>query len=169
MKNKIKKKFPNFYMYFYLMKKIGMGLALINILFQRLFRVNGHVPVMMHYTSTVIGTKLYFNRDINTISSFAASHSVYLQTLNGVHFGCNVLIAPGVKIISANHSKHSDRTSIYSDPIVIGNNVWIGANAVILPGVQIADGCVIGAGSVVTKSFKTPGSIIVGNPAKKNN
>ena len=51
----------------------------------------------------------------------------------------------------------------------LGDNVDVGANAVIIGDVQIADNCVIGAGAVVTKSFVEPGSIIVGVPARKIN
>lgn len=51
----------------------------------------------------------------------------------------------------------------------LGNNVDVGANAVITGDVQIADNCIIGAGAVVTKSFEEPGSVIVGVPAKKIN
>ena len=50
-------------------------------------------------------------------------------------------------------------------PITIGNDVWIGANSVIIAGVKIADGSVIGAGSVVTKNI-TKNSIVGGVPAK---
>jgi acetyltransferase-like isoleucine patch superfamily enzyme len=60
-----------------------------------------------------------------------------------------------------NYAKHTE-----SKPIIIGNDVWIGANAVILPEVNIADGSVIGAGSVVTKSFGNRNCVIAGNPAK---
>lgn len=52
-------------------------------------------------------------------------------------------------------------------PIRIGNNVWAGANVIILPGVEIADNCIIGAGFVVTKSFLNSGSVIVGNQQEK--
>ena len=50
--------------------------------------------------------------------------------------------------------------------IVIGNDVWIGARVVVLPGVHIADGCVVGAGSVVTSSLAEPYGIYAGNPAR---
>ena len=50
--------------------------------------------------------------------------------------------------------------------IKIGNNVYIGNNAMIMPGVSIADNCIIGAGSIVTKSFLDSGIIIAGVPAK---
>ena len=71
----------------------------------------------------------------------------------------------GSKIISANHDV-SDFSKHIKKPVKIGNNVWIGANVVILPGVEIGDNTVIGAGSIVTKSFKEGNCIIAGNPAK---
>lgn len=52
--------------------------------------------------------------------------------------------------------------------MTVGNDVWIGGNAVILPGVTIGDGAVIGAGSVVTHDV-APGAIVAGNPAKPLN
>ncbi|NCP91159.1 MAG: maltose acetyltransferase, partial [Flavobacteriales bacterium] len=75
---------------------------------------------------------------------------------------------PNVKIYTATHPlEHTLRNSgkEFSKPITIENNVWIGGNAVICPGVTIGDNVVIGAGSVVTKSF--PNNVfIAGNPAK---
>ena len=50
--------------------------------------------------------------------------------------------------------------------IVVGNDVWIGARVVVLPGVHIADGCVVGAGSVVTSDLAEPYGIYAGNPAR---
>lgn len=58
-----------------------------------------------------------------------------------------------------------DRNASNCAPIVIGSDVWIGERSIILKGVNIGDGCIIAAGSVVTKSFP-PNSIIGGNPAK---
>jgi acetyltransferase-like isoleucine patch superfamily enzyme len=49
--------------------------------------------------------------------------------------------------------------------VIIGNDVWIGANAVILKGVTIGDGAVVGAGAVVTSDVP-PGAVVAGNPAK---
>jgi len=54
---------------------------------------------------------------------------------------------------------------VIKDPVVIGNNCWIGGGATILAGVHIGDGCVIAAGSVVTKSVAA-NSIVAGVPAK---
>lgn len=84
-----------------------------------------------------------------------------------ITIGDNVFIGPDTCITTANHPiLHKERlmTSLGS-PITIGNNVWIGANCTILPGITIDDSSVIGAGSVVTKNI--PENVIaVGNPCK---
>lgn len=94
---------------------------------------------------------------------------------NIIRIGRNGLIAPYVQIYTAVHPlKASDR--IYhngsttrfhtsSKPVIIGDNVWIGGNAVICPGVTIGDNVTIGAGSVVTKDI--PGNVLAfGNPCR---
>lgn len=53
----------------------------------------------------------------------------------------------------------------FARPIIVGNNVWIGANVTVVPGVTIGDNCVIGAGSVVTKDIPD-NTVAVGNPCK---
>lgn len=88
----------------------------------------------------------------------------------GVEIGQNTLIAMHTCIVSANHTIPDKKTLIRSQgdillPIKIGDDVWIGAGCKILGGVTIGDGCVVGAGSVVTKSLP-PYSIAVGVPAK---
>lgn len=89
----------------------------------------------------------------------------YIQGRNGIIFGDNVKLGPGVGVISANHDLHKLDDWTPSDPIVIGNNVWIGMNAVVLPGVKVGDNVIIGAGSIVTKSL--PANCIAGgNPCK---
>ena len=84
--------------------------------------------------------------------------------------GDNIMTGPNVSIIAGNHAielsdKPMSQQPTNSKGIVIGNNVWVGANSVILDGVTIADGAVIGAGSVVTKNAEANG-IYIGNPAK---
>jgi len=89
----------------------------------------------------------------------------YIQARNGIRLGNNVRIGPGVGIISAGHSL--DDYDVHEDgpPIVIGNNVWIGMNSVILPEVTIGDNVVVGAGSIVTTDIPA-NSIAAGNPCK---
>ena len=85
-----------------------------------------------------------------------------------VTIGKNVQIAPNVSIYTAGHPIHPVTRNTgyeYGIPITIGDNVWIGGNVVILPGVKIGDNVVIGAGSVVTKDI--PDHVIaMGNPCK---
>lgn len=88
----------------------------------------------------------------------------------GVQIGSDVLMGPDVKIITRNHVFDDPKIIINHQgitfhPVIIGNDVWIGANAVILPGVKIGDGAVIAAGAVVTKDV-APYTIVGGVPAK---
>ena len=74
-----------------------------------------------------------------------------------VHIGNNVMVAPNVTLSVTGHPvdpEYRRGGTQFSLPIVIGDDVWIGANSVILPGVTIGDNSVIGAGSVVTKIFQ---------------
>lgn len=86
-----------------------------------------------------------------------------------IFVGDNVLFAPNVVVATAGHPILPElRCPVqcqYNRPVHIGNNVWIGAGAVILPGVTIGDNSVIGAGSVVTKDI--PANVVaVGNPCR---
>ena len=85
-----------------------------------------------------------------------------------VSFGNNVFIAPGCGFHTAEHPLDVEQRSKgleYAYPITIGNNVWIGAQSVILSGITIGDNCVIGAGSVVTHDI--PDNVVaVGNPCR---
>ncbi|PZP49577.1 MAG: maltose acetyltransferase [Pseudopedobacter saltans] len=85
-----------------------------------------------------------------------------------VTFGDNVLIAPNCGFYTAEHPVDAviRKTGLESArPITVGNNVWIGAQAIILPGVTIGDNAIIGAGSVVTKDIPA-NSVAVGNPCR---
>ena len=78
------------------------------------------------------------------------------------------MLAPNVQIYTATHPiGYKERNSgiEFAKPISIGNNVWIGGNSVICPGVTLGNNVVVGAGSVVTKNF--PDNVVIaGNPAK---
>lgn len=95
-----------------------------------------------------------------------ANHNLIILDGASVSIGDNVLIAPNVVISTAGHPvEPAIRTSglEFVSPIVIGNNVWIGANVVILPGVEIQENVTIGAGSVVTRSIPA-NCVAAGNP-----
>src|SRR5699024_5216162 len=85
-----------------------------------------------------------------------------------ITIGYNVFIAPNVCIITEEHAMDVEQRAAgleYARPVIIGDNVWICAGALILPGVTIGEGSVIGAVSVVTKDIP-PKSLEVGSPCK---
>jgi maltose O-acetyltransferase len=88
----------------------------------------------------------------------------------GITIGSNVLIGPGVTIYSQNHGFGKRGQLIESEgyirkPVVIGNDVWLAANVIVLPGVTIGDHVVVAAGSVVTRDIPTE-MVAAGNPAR---
>lgn len=85
-----------------------------------------------------------------------------------VVFGDNVFVAPNCGFYTAGHPLDIGRRNAgleYARPIRVGSNVWIGAQTCVLPGVSIGEGCVIGAGSVVTRDIPAF-SVAVGNPCR---
>lgn len=107
-----------------------------------------------------IGSRTKFNSGVNVVADFGE-----------ISIGEDVLIAMNVIMRSSNHRfDRSPRVPINqqghtSEKIEVGNDVWIGAGAVLLPGSKIGDHCVIGASAVVTGEIP-PGSVAVGIPAK---
>lgn len=101
---------------------------------------------------------------------------VHIGAVGSITIGDNVLMASKIYISDHNHGSYDELVSDHPmsipierkslcNPVVIGNNVWIGESVCVLPGVTIGEGCVIGALAVVTKSIP-PYSIAVGSPAK---
>lgn len=142
---------------------ISFSTWLLNFVFQRIFRINSIAPCQVHYTSQVIGNNIELGE--NVWKSFALSGNCYIQAGNGIFIGDNTIFAPGVKLVSANHDLKNKKAWKKANKISIGKDCWIGANAVILPEVQLGDNVIVGAGAVVTKSFGS-NLIIAGNPAK---
>lgn len=141
------------------------GLRLVNLFFQKILRINSKLNFMIHFTSQANGQIILGK---NVVKSFASSGSCYFQGINGIYIGDNTIFAPGVKVISSNHSKSDLEKHVKTEPIRIGKNCWIGTNAVILPEVQLGDNVIIAAGAVVTKSFGD-NKILAGVPAKPIN
>ncbi len=84
----------------------------------------------------------------------------------GLKIGENCSISPEVTMLSMGHDPQDPGFAVSGGLTTIGDYVWIGTRAIILPGVTIGEGAVIGAGSIVTRDI-APWKIAVGNPAKE--
>jgi len=112
---------------------------------------------------------IYYPQNVYLGKHAFLNRGVYIVAPEKIYFGDNVLIGPYVVINSGNHRYVDSSRLIRSQghklaSIIIEDDVWIGAHAVILPGVRLGRGCVVGAGAVVTKSVE-PNMVVAGVPA----
>lgn len=122
--------------------------------------------------------------DYSVIESFACINNAVGDVIIGDHtriglhntiigpveIGNNVNLAQGITVTALNHNfsdtnKRIDEQGVSTNPVTIEDDVWVGVNAVILPGVTIGEHCVVAAGAVVTKDVP-PHSLVAGIPAK---
>lgn len=129
---------------------------------QKLFMINGRVPWPVHFTSRVLYPK---RMTVGTCCAPGLAGNCYIQARNGIYVGDNLWTGPGVGLISSNHDLNDYRRHVDTEPLRIGNNVWIGMNAVLLPSITVGNNVAIGANAVVTKDL--PDNVIaVGNPCR---
>ncbi len=109
-----------------------------------------------------------YGRNTTVGERFFANYNLTVLDVCKVTIGDNVMLAPNVSLYGAGHPIHPDARNSgyeYGAPITIGDNVWIGGSACVLPGVTIGNNVVIGAGSVVAKDI--PDNVIAaGNPCR---
>lgn len=146
----------------YRVTRYGLKSYLTYFVMQRIFRINSHVPWMVHW-STIISHPERIKMQIDGIGFLPGG---YFQAVNGIIIGKNLRVGPGVKIISANHNIYDYSVHDPADPIKIGDNCWLGANSVILPGVELGDHTIVAAGAVVSKSFPEGNCVLGGVPAR---
>ncbi|MGX8728173.1 MAG: sugar O-acetyltransferase [Lachnospiraceae bacterium] len=109
-----------------------------------------------------------YGSKIEVGKNFFANYNCTMIDVAPIRIGDNVMLAPNVAIYTAGHPVHPEtRNSMYEYgiEIIIGDNVWIGGNTVICPGVHIGSNTVIGAGSVVTRDIPE-WVIAAGNPCR---
>ena len=109
-----------------------------------------------------------WGRNTHLGSNVYANFNLTLVDDTDIYIGDSVMIGPNVTIATAGHPVDPElrrKVAQFNIPVRIGNNVWIGAGAVILPGITIGDDIVIGAGSIVTKDIPA-GVVAVGNPCR---
>lgn len=122
------------------------------------------------------GSRFYFEPpfrcdygyNITIGENFYANYNLVILDCAPVTIGDNVMIAPNVGLYTAGHPVHHEPRNQgleYAFPITIGNNVWIGGNVVVNPGITIGDNVVVGSGSVVTRDIPA-NTIAAGNPCK---
>lgn len=109
-----------------------------------------------------------YGKNIEVGENFFANYNFTVLDVGKVIIGSNAQIAPNVSIYTAGHPIHPQSRNSgyeYGIGVTIGDNVWLGGNAVINPGVHIGNNAVIGSGSVVTKDI--PDNVVAaGNPCK---
>lgn len=144
------------------------SLWITNFIFQKILRINSDCKFSKHFTSKILNPKelLYDQKSYKTLKSFFGSGGCYFNAANGIHIGTGTFWAVNVVVVSETYNYESGFSAKkIVKPIIIGKNCWIGANVVIMPEVEIGDNVMIGAGSIVTKSFPS-NCVIAGNPAK---
>lgn len=133
--------------------------------FQKILGFNRRVPWPISPFSTIsdVNNIIFHVDDLNNFQS----PGCYFQNFAArIVIGEGSYIAPNVGIITANHDINNLSSHLPGEDVIIGNRCWIGMNSVILPGVRLGDRTIVGAGSVVTRSFPDGNCIIAGVPAK---
>ncbi len=128
-----------------------------------------------NYKNIHIGRNVHIHRNSVIWGELAALNNVSIGPGNYIYgivkFGHHVMTAPGCVFVGGSHGFEStDEPMILQNcfnngGVVIGNDVWIGANSTVLDGVEIGNGVIVGAGSVVTKNVE-PYTIVAGVPAR---
>ena len=109
----------------------------------------------------VIGDRTFINVNCTLLDSPLANYSITI--------GDDCLIGPNVQLLAVSHATNPAKRlnkENFAAPIALGNNVWIGAGAIILAGVNIGENSIVGAGSVVTKNVMA-NTVVAGNPARE--
>lgn len=148
----------------------------------RYIRLGEHVDIGQHTRIDAYDSYLddRFQPCITIGDNVSFNPRCHIGAINRITIGNNVLFGTGVLVTDHAHGK-GEKVDMVLPPayrrlfskgeVVIGDNVWLGEYAIVLPGVTIGEGAIIGAGAVVTRDVP-PYSIAVGNPAKvikKNN
>lgn len=127
--------------------------------------VLGKRSEIRHYSIIECGTRVVVgNRSV--IGAYN-----WLQGSGDIEIGNDVIIGPGVRIISTAHELSDPNLPFSRQPlrvgkVCIGNNVWLGANVIVLAGVSIGKNVVVGAGALVTRDLAA-GGMYVGSPARR--
>jgi len=104
--------------------------------------------------------------DVSSLNVFQQPGCFFQNYEAKITIGKDVHMAANVGVITQNHNPANPNEHLPAKEVVIGDNCWIGMNAVILPGVKLGPYTTVGAGSIVTHSFEEGHCVIAGNPAR---
>ena len=124
---------------------------------------------ILHYTlgkdSSIHMGVFVTGQNIHIGDNVVINRRVYLDGRIGITIKNNISISPEVYIVSMEHDPNNPQFATRGGEVVIDDHVWIGARAMILPGIHIGEGAVVGACAVVTKDVE-PYQIVAGVPAR---
>lgn len=143
----------------------GWKWVLQSIWKQKILGFNRHIKFPCS-PNVIIGNQSNLIFHVDNIDNMFSPGCYFQNYRAKIVIGYGSYIAPNVGIITANHILGDLEAHGEAKDVVIGQNCWIGMNAVILPGVELANGTVVGAGAVVTKSVTKENVVVAGNPAK---
>ena len=126
---------------------------------------NKNIPWPVNPNTIVSAPRVHFDPD--NINLFQTPGCYWQMHDADIYVGKGSYVAPNVGLITTNHDPEDPSKHLPGKDIRIGENCWIGMNAVVLPGVVLGDHTVVAAGAVVTKSFPEGYTVIGGVPAKK--
>lgn len=133
--------------------------------FQKILGFNRGVPWPVHFTSSVTGYR-FIDIGINTAPGASIGNYIFAKSDARIFVGDYTVIASNVCIGSFDHDVYNVSEYKVKGDIRIGSYCWVGANSVILSGVELGDHTVVAAGSVVNRSFLEGRCVLAGNPAK---
>lgn len=145
---------------------IGWKWVIADAMGRLFFKTNTGVPFPVSPKVSISNpNNIHF--DMDDLNNFQGQGNYYQAIGSGhIYIGKGSWIAPNVGIITTNHDIHDLNQHQEGKDVILGEACWIGMNSVILPGVVLGPKTIVGAGSVVTKSFEQGHCVIAGNPAK---
>ena len=145
---------------------LQFGLILRERWYRRLFKKAGtRINIMP-------GTYIIHPEKVECRDNIFFGINNYIQAAGGLIMGSDVVLGPYVKIWTQNHLYQDFDNPVWQQgyeykPVVIGNDVWLGASVFVMPGAKIGDKCIVSANSVLGGKEYPEGSILAGYPARK--
>lgn len=143
----------------------GAVWLLRGIWFQKILGFNRDAPTLVHPFLRVSDFK-NLKIPLSSYNNLQTPGAYYQNFSALICIGEGCFIAPNVGLITANHTLDNLSHHTVGQDIVIGDHCWIGMNSVVLPGVTLGARTIVGAGSVVTKSYPDGHVVLAGNPAR---